>query len=149
MPSKKAEEPVKATPTKKAKAPSSGGKDKEKEGGKAKSEVPEKLTYAKLQTALKKVLDKIDKSAMAKVNEVFERYDVKGAISNQKKSKNPNAPKKEPTIYNIFCKWKMSEMDASLTQKEKMKKAGKMWTQEYKNNAAKMAQFKKANNIKD
>jgi hypothetical protein len=48
------------------------------------------------------------------------------AVRKQRKKKDPNAPKKAPTAYNLFVKEQMKHL-TEISPKERMKEIGRLW----------------------
>ena len=107
-----------------------------------------KIAFKDLIGDIKKALDKDN---FTKVSNIFEKYNLKEYITsnnkNKRNKKDPNAKKKEPTLYNRFCTIMMKTMDSKLSQSEKMKAVGQLWSEEYKNNQEKLNEFKAQNNL--
>lgn len=135
--------------TKEAKAPKAtknGEKGKDvNDIDKTEGGAPVKVTYAKLLTGINKITNKKDNTINkdALVN-LLETLNVSEVFKNQKNKKRANnGEKKHITLYNKFTSWIIKEMKDDINQQSKMKKAASIWTQEYKGNPAKIAEFKK------
>lgn len=117
------------------------------EGGGA----PVKVTFAKLLAGIKKITNKkentIDKDDLLNL---LNDLNVEEALKNQKNKKRANnGEKKHITLYNKFTSWIIKEMKDDINQQSKMKKAATIWTEEYKGNPAKLAEFKKKAGIEE
>lgn len=107
--------------------------------------LPQKVTFAKLLASVKKNSNKKEKTiALDDLYRVFDELSVSEVFKNQKNKKRANTgANKHITDYNHFTSWIIKEMKENISQQEKMSKAAKIWSSEYKGNPAKIAEFKK------
>ena len=112
---------------------------------------PQKVTYPKFLTSVRKITNKKEKTIKEEdLLKLFEDLNIKEVFNNQKNKKRANSgAKKHITIYNQFTSWIIKEMKDDINQQSKMAKAASIWTNEYKGNPAKIAEFKKKAGIVD
>lgn len=112
---------------------------------------PQKVTYPKFLTSVRKITNKKEKTIKEEdLLKLFEDLNIKEVFNNQKNKKRANnGAKKHITIYNQFTSWIIKEMKDDINQQSKMAKAASIWTNEYKGNPAKIAEFKKKAGIVD